>query len=131
MSEQLLELIIAIIVAVIGYVIGIFKDRQYNLKVEDVYNKYKLLFDVSGAVIKTVDEKLYVEMEEAIAKMKEAQEARRSELNEKASIYEAKYKEQLKAYNKAASVFLLERSKFNSLDKTDAKYEEKEKICGD
>ena len=75
MSEQLLELIIAIIVAVIGYVIGIFKDRQYNIKVEDVYNKYKLLFDVSGAVIKTIDEKLYVEMEEAIAKMKEAYES--------------------------------------------------------
>ena len=33
--------------------------------------------------------------EAKIAKMKEAQEARRSELNEKASIYEAKYKEQL------------------------------------
>ena len=65
--------------------------------------------------------------EAKIAKMKEAQEARRSELNEKASIYEAKYKEQLKSYNKAASVCLLERSKFNSLDKTDAKYEEKEK----
>ena len=67
--------------------------------------------------------------EAKIAKMKEAQEARRSELNEKASIYEAKYKEQLKAYNKAASVFLLERSKFNSLDKTMSfnKYEEKEK----
>lgn len=65
--------------------------------------------------------------EAKIAEMKKEQEARRSELNEKASIYEAKYKEQLKAYNKAASVFLMERSKFNSLDKTDAKYEEQEK----
>lgn len=65
--------------------------------------------------------------EAKISKMKKEQEAKRSELNEKASIYEAKYKEELKAYNKAASVFLMERSKFNSLDKTDAKYEEKEK----
>ena len=65
--------------------------------------------------------------EAKIAKMKEEQEARRSELNEKASIYEAKYKEQLKTYNKTASVFLMEQAKFHSLDKTDKKYEEKEK----
>lgn len=75
MDSMLVELITAIVVAVIGYVIGIFKDRQYNLKVEDVYNKYKLIFDVSGVVIKTIDEKLYTEMEEAIAKMKEAYES--------------------------------------------------------
>ena len=72
MNEQLLELITAIIVAVIGYVIGIVKERQYDLAIEDKYSKYKLLFEVSGAVIKTVDEKLYVEIEEAIAKMDEA-----------------------------------------------------------
>ena len=72
MNEQLLELITAIIVAVIGYVIGIVKERQYDLAIEDKYSKYKLVFDVSGAVIKTVDEKLYTEIEEAIAKMDEA-----------------------------------------------------------
>ena len=65
--------------------------------------------------------------EAKIAKMKEEQEARRAELNETASIYEAKYKEQLKAYNKATSVFIMEQAKFNSVDKTDAKYEQKEK----
>lgn len=65
--------------------------------------------------------------EAKIAKMKKEQDARRAELNETASIYEAKYKEQLKAYNKATSVFIMEQAKFNSVDKTDAKYEEKEK----
>ena len=74
MNEQLLELIIAIIVAVIGYVIGIFKEKNYQIKFEDTYSKYKLIFDVSGTVIKAMDEKLYTEMEEAIAKMKEAYE---------------------------------------------------------
>ena len=72
MNEQLLELIMAIIVAVIGYVIGIVKERQYDLAIEDIYSKYKLIFDISGTVIKMVDEKLYTEIEEAIAKMDEA-----------------------------------------------------------
>lgn len=75
MDELLIEMVTAIVVAVLGYIIGIFKDRQTNLKIEDTYIKYKLIFDVSGAVIRTMDEKLYVEMEEAIAKMKEAYES--------------------------------------------------------
>lgn len=72
MDEMLSEMIVAIVVAVIGYAIGIFKDRQYNLKVEDVYSKYKLFFDISGAMVKALDEKLYNEIEEAIKKMDEA-----------------------------------------------------------
>ena len=62
-------------VAILGYVIGIIKDRQTNLNFEDKYVKYKLLFDVSGTVIKAMDNKLYTEMEEAIAKIKEAYES--------------------------------------------------------
>lgn len=45
--------------------------------------------------------------EAKIAKMKEAQEARRSELNEKASIYEAKYKEQLKSIQQSCICILI------------------------
>ena len=72
---MLTETITAIMVAIIGYVIGIIKDRQTNLNFEDKYVKYKLLFDVSGTVIKAMDNKLYTEMEEAIAKIKEAYES--------------------------------------------------------
>ena len=61
--------------AILGYVIGIIKDRQTNLNFEDKYVRYKLLFDVSGTVIKAMDNKLYTEMEEAIAKIKEAYES--------------------------------------------------------
>lgn len=72
---MLTEMITAIMVAILGYVIGIIKDRQTNLNFEDKYVKYKLLFDVSGTVIKAMDNKLYTEMEEAIAKIKEAYES--------------------------------------------------------
>lgn len=72
---MLSEMIVAIMVAILGYVIGIIKDRQTNLNFEDKYVKYKLLFDVSGTVIKAMDNKLYTEMEEAIAKIKEAYES--------------------------------------------------------
>ena len=72
---MLTEMITAIMVAIIGYVIGIIKDRQTNLNFEDKYVRYKLLFDVSGTVIKAMDNKLYTEMEEAIAKIKEAYES--------------------------------------------------------
>ena len=72
---MLTEMITAIMVAIIGYIIGIIKDRQTNFNFEDKYVKYKLLFDVSGTVIKAMDNKLYTEMEEAIAKIKEAYES--------------------------------------------------------
>lgn len=69
-----MEAIVAIVVAVIGYVVGLIKERQGNLLFEDTYMQYKLLFDVSGMVIKGIDEQLYMELEEAVAKMKEAYE---------------------------------------------------------
>jgi len=75
MDTLLSEMIFAIVTAIIGYVVGVFKDRQYNLKMEDLYGKYKLFFDISGNVLKAVDEKLYGEIEEAIAKMKAAYES--------------------------------------------------------
>lgn len=72
---MLTEMIAYIMLAILGYVIGIIKDRQTNLNFEDKYVRYKLLFDVSGTVIKSMDNKLYTEMEEAIAKIKEAYES--------------------------------------------------------
>lgn len=74
MEQMWIEIIVPIVVAVIGYVVGFIKERQGNLLFEDTYMRYKLLFDVSGMVIKGIDEKLYVELEEAVAKMKEAYE---------------------------------------------------------
>ena len=75
MDNLLVECIVAIVVAILGYIVGIFKDRQYNLKIEGLYARYKLFFDVCGAVIKMVDEKLYIEMEQALAEMKESYES--------------------------------------------------------
>lgn len=72
MQEIITEIALAVGAGVAAYFVGIFKDRQYNLKIEDLYSKYKLLFNVSGALIKTLDEKLYVEMEQAITKMQTA-----------------------------------------------------------
>ena len=72
MDSALIECVTGIIVAVVGYVIGVIKERQYDLAIEDRYSKYKLIFDVSGSVLKVMDEKLYIEIEEAIAKMDEA-----------------------------------------------------------
>ena len=75
MDAMLSELIVAVITALIGYIVGKFKERQYNLKVEDLYCKYKLLFDISGSVLQTMDAKLYTELEEAISRMKAAYES--------------------------------------------------------
>ena len=75
MDAMLSESIVAIVTAIIGYIVGKFKERQYNLKVEDLYSKYKLFFDISGSILKTMDAKLYSELEEAIAKMKGAYES--------------------------------------------------------
>lgn len=72
MDSALIECVTGIIVAVVGYVIGVIKERQYDLAIEDRYSKYKLIFDVSGSVIKLMDEKLYTEIGEAVAKMDEA-----------------------------------------------------------
>ena len=75
MDELLVEMVTAIVVAILGYIVGIIKERQYDLKIEDLYVKYKMIFDISGDIIHALDEKLYVEMEEAIAMMKEAYES--------------------------------------------------------
>lgn len=75
MEHLLTEMIVAIVVAVIGYVVGLMKERQTNLKIEDAYAKYKLFFDVCGNVIKTIDADLYRELDEAITRMRVAYES--------------------------------------------------------
>lgn len=75
MEDLIVELVTSIVVAVLAFIVGMFKERQYDIKMEDAYVKNKLLFDVSGTVVKAVDEKLYNEMEDAIKKMKEAYES--------------------------------------------------------
>ncbi|MBR4846071.1 MAG: hypothetical protein IKU98_06590 [Bacteroidaceae bacterium] len=75
MEDLIVELVTSVVVAVLAFVVGIFRERQYDIKMEDVYVKNKLFFDVSGMVVKALDEKLYNEMEEAITKMKVAYES--------------------------------------------------------
>ena len=64
--------------------------------------------------------------EDKIKGMKEAQEAKRAELNENAKEYEALYKDQLKEYVKATSLFLIEKDKFKSLSAMDSNYTEQQ-----
>lgn len=75
MDTLIYEIVVTIVTAVIGYFIGIFKERQYDIKIEDLYSKYKLFFKISGLMLKQVDEKLYYEIEEAINKMQTAYES--------------------------------------------------------
>lgn len=75
MDEIIYTVIVAIIVAVIGGVIGWTKRQGYDEKFENIYIKYKLIFDVSGTIVQAIDAQLYQEMKEALAKMKEAYES--------------------------------------------------------
>lgn len=75
MDDLIVELVTSVVVAILAFVVGIFKERQYDLKMEDIYVKNKLFFDVSGMVVKAIDEKLYNEMDEAVKRMKEAYES--------------------------------------------------------
>lgn len=75
MEDLIVELVTSIVVAVLAFIVGMFKERQYDIKMEDAYVKNKLLFDVSGMVIKALDEKLYNEMEDSVKKMQEAYES--------------------------------------------------------
>lgn len=72
MDEMIYALIIGIACVVIGTAITWTKKKGYDDKVTDLYEKYRIVFTLSGALIKSVDEKLYNEMEEAINKMTEA-----------------------------------------------------------
>lgn len=64
------ELLVAVITALISVVITWTKKEQIDIAVEDKYAKYALVFQVSGELIRALDEKLYVEMDEALKKMR-------------------------------------------------------------
>lgn len=75
MDEIVYTIIVAIIVAIIGAVIGWTKRAGWDTKFENIYIKYKLVFDVSGTLIKAYDEQLYNELAELLTKMKLAYES--------------------------------------------------------
>lgn len=72
MDEIVYTLIVAVVCAVVSFAIGWTKRKGWDLKAEDLYSKYKLLFDISGNLIQTIDPTLYQEMKEAVEKMTEA-----------------------------------------------------------
>ena len=69
MEDLWTELLIAIISAVVSVFIGWFKRSDYDVKCEDLYAKYAMVFQVSGELVRALDEKLYVEMEDCIKKL--------------------------------------------------------------
>ena len=75
MDEIIYTVIMAIIVALIGALIGWTKRKGYDTKFENIYIKYKMVFEIAGALIKTYDEALYNELNDALTKMKNAYES--------------------------------------------------------
>ena len=75
MDEIIYTVIMAIIVALIGALIGWTKRKGYDTKFENIYIKYKMVFEIAGALIRTYDEALYNELNDALTKMKNAYES--------------------------------------------------------
>lgn len=75
MDEIIYTVIVAIIVALIGALIGWTKRKGYDTKFENIYIRYKMVFEIAGALIRTYDEALYNELNEALTKMKNAYES--------------------------------------------------------
>lgn len=75
MDAILYTVIIGIACVVIGAGIYWFKKSGYDTKAEEVYKKYQYIFTFAGVLVKSIDEQLYKEMQEALDKMKEAYES--------------------------------------------------------
>ena len=75
MDEIIYTVIMAIIVALIGALIGWTKRKGYDTKFENIYIKYKMVFEIAGALIRTYDEALFNELNDALTKMKNAYES--------------------------------------------------------
>ena len=75
MDEIIYTAIMAIIVALIGALIGWTKRKGYDTKFENIYIKYKMVFEIAGALVKTYDEALYNELKDALTKMRNAYES--------------------------------------------------------
>lgn len=75
MDEIIYTVIVAIVVALIGALIGWTKRKGYDTKFENIYIRYKMVFEITGALIKAYDEPLYNELNDALTKMKNAYES--------------------------------------------------------
>lgn len=67
--EFLAEFLVALITATITAVLTWMRKNSYDIKFEDKYAKYSMLYQVSGEVVKSIDEKLYKEMEDCIKQL--------------------------------------------------------------
>ena len=70
--EFLIELGVGLLSAIIGAAIAWWKKTVNDLNFEDLFSKYSLILNVSGAVIEELDPKLYIEMKECIDKLRQA-----------------------------------------------------------
>jgi len=75
MDELWTELLVAIITAVISVAITWSKREGYDIKFEDKYMKYKMIFDISGELVRALDEQLYDEMADCVKLMTKAYES--------------------------------------------------------
>ena len=67
--EFLAEFLVALVTAIISAVLTWVRKNAYDIKFEDLYVKYSMMFQVSGELVKSIDEKLYKEMEDCVKKL--------------------------------------------------------------
>lgn len=75
MEGLLTEFLVAVLTAFVSIVLTWFRREAYDIRFEDLYSKYRMVFEVSGELVKAMDEKLYVEMGDCVQKMKQAYES--------------------------------------------------------
>lgn len=75
METVFMELATAVASVLAGWIIGIIRERQVNLDLEDEYARCKLFLEVSGNVLEAIDPKLHAEVVEAVACMRNAYES--------------------------------------------------------
>lgn len=67
--EFLAEFLVALITAAISAILTWMRKNAHDIKFEDMYVKYSMMFQVSGELVKSIDEKLYKEMEDCVKKL--------------------------------------------------------------
>lgn len=69
MDELIYGLILAIVAAIVAYLIGYSKRKGWDDTISDKIESYNFLFTVTGTIIRSLDEKLYNEMSQVIDKL--------------------------------------------------------------
>ena len=63
------DIIVAVVTALASVFITWMTKNRNDIWFEDLYSKYTLVFQVSGAAIEAIDEQLYIEMKECVEKL--------------------------------------------------------------